>query len=285
MRRWLTCTAAALFPLIVGCVSSEPRSSTVACSGSAGCEDRPAQNGRLAPSVGATLFDDRVLVDISRMPWRAVGRIHSRTGNVCTAVLVSQRVVLTAAHCMFEESGSPMRVQIDRFTIGHDGRRWMAEATVISSVVPPEFDNTRSDGRTGPSSFDYAFAVLDAPLGRVFGTVPVFDMTAADLEDLARPGSQPLFQAGFSADSVNRLSGHLGCRMLDVNPNNTVHTDCDVLPGDSGSPLMIDRNGQLGIIGVMSTLYIDLAARQISSHATDVRAFYQDYRDVVARYP
>ena len=285
MRRWLTCTAAALFPLLVGCVTAEPRSSTVARADSDAREDGLVQNGRLAPTLGVTPFDDRVLVDVSRMPWRAVGRIHTSTGSVCTAVLVSPRVILTAAHCMFEQRGSPMRVQIERFTIGHAGRRWMAEAMVINSIVPPEFDNTRSDGRTGPSSFDYAFAILDAPLGRTFGTVPVLEMATADLEQLARSGARALFQAGFSADSVSRLSGHLGCRMLDVNANNTVHTDCDVLPGDSGSPLMIDRDGELGIIGVMTTLYIDLGARELTSHATDSRAFYQDYIETLARYP
>jgi protease YdgD len=51
-----------------------------------------------------------------------------------------------------------------------------------------------------------------------------------------------LFQAGYSWDTGDNLSGNLDCRIVEFEGDRVIRHDCDTTFGDSGSPLMI-RDG------------------------------------------
>jgi protease YdgD len=53
----------------------------------------------LLPGIGAV--DRRVVVDPRQPPWDAVAKVQSNIGTRCTGVLIVPRVVLTAAHCLY----------------------------------------------------------------------------------------------------------------------------------------------------------------------------------------
>src|SRR5436190_12850064 len=53
--------------------------------------------------------DDRQVVGSDQAPWSTVGRLS----NGCTATLIDRQLVLTAAHCVFDEEG---RWTADHFT-------------------------------------------------------------------------------------------------------------------------------------------------------------------------
>jgi protease YdgD len=48
------------------------------------------------------------------------------------------------------------------------------------------------------------------------------------------------------------LSGHVGCEAVEVNADSTLEHRCDTTRGDSGSPIMVVRDGVYGIIAVDS---------------------------------
>ena len=61
-----------------------------------------------------------------------------------------------------------------------------------------------------------------------------------------------LYQAGYSYDTGDNLSGNIGCVVETVYENNTMAHQCDTVQGDSGSPLFTERDGQFYIIATDS---------------------------------
>jgi V8-like Glu-specific endopeptidase len=61
-----------------------------------------------------------------------------------------------------------------------------------------------------------------------------------------------LYQAGYSYDTGENLSGNLGCVVETVYENNTMAHQCDTVQGDSGSPLFVERGGQFYVIATDS---------------------------------
>ena len=61
-----------------------------------------------------------------------------------------------------------------------------------------------------------------------------------------------LYQAGYSYDTGDNLSGNLACVVETVYENNTMAHQCDTVQGDSGSPFFVETNGQFYVIATDS---------------------------------
>jgi protease YdgD len=101
---------------------------------------------------------------------------------------------------------------------------------------------------------DWALVTLDRDLGRTQGMLPVYVLTA---EEIAQIRSRGLIvdQAGYSWDTGNYLSGHAGCRLTAAYDDSTILHECDTTRGDSGSPILLTRNGVTGVIAVDSQFF------------------------------
>lgn len=215
--------------------------------------------------------DDRTLVDVTQMPWRAVGLLTFDDGS-CTATLIGPRLIATAAHCMQGEGGVPPKSV--SFRAGAWGDRQQGEARVISSVVAPNYTATSAPPGRGNGN-DWAILTLDRDLGLELGYVRPYVLTKDD-QDAIRAGRFVVSQAGYSWDTGSFLSGHMNCTVLTAYPDGSFIHTCDTTQGDSGSPIMVFRDGEWRLIAVDSQFFDPQPPfpQMSSSHlAVDTRAF------------
>jgi protease YdgD len=194
---------------------------------------------RPEPIPGIIGNDDRKLLDSSIWPWHAIGRLNRTSGGFCTGTLVAPDRVLTARHCL-ENPRTGRQVQPDtiHFLAGYQRDRWLRHAVGRAFVLPE-----LQAGEDGPEALatDWVLVVLENPLD--VKPVPV----------LALPQGQTvgtrLSRAGYARDRPHLLSRHDGCAVLGHEGNVLVH-DCDATFGDSGSPLLVNRNDTTFLVGI-----------------------------------
>jgi len=194
--------------------------------------------------------DDRILVDVTQAPWRAIGQLEGDSG-FCTGTMVGRRTVLTAAHCVTDDG---VNVTLpDRFVAGLDDAGNQGMANVVSASFSSGY-GTRP-ARTGlgeGNGVDWGIVTLDKPLGDVVGWLPVHVLTPDELH-LVTLGGLLVAQAGYSWDTGNNLSAHIGCRVTRAFDDSTIMHECDTTHGDSGSPFLLSLDdGSWGIIAVDS---------------------------------
>ncbi len=220
--------------------------------------------------------DDRRVMRSSDYPWRAIGNLLTPNGS-CTGTLVGRSLVLTAAHCVSEYVEGRIEVSDVVFLAGYqDGE---AFATARATRIVPASNRPLQWNPNGDVSDDWAFVVLDQPIGAETGTIPVLELGDGDL-DLTVYYQTAVTQAGYSADRPESLTGHAGCRLLAAYPGHWIDHDCDIVPGDSGSPLMVERDGRLHVFAVATAMQCTSDGTRAGNSAVDARAFAQTYRQL-----
>lgn len=212
--------------------------------------DRSDCGGRHRPlTINDHFFghDDRVLMDRSTFPWSVIGTINADRGGGCTATLVAPDVIVTAAHCIHREG----RLHAGGvFTTGHDLPGGPFTARAIDHLIDAEWDHTRFSQTDEIDGTDWALLRLDRRLGDELGYVGVIDLVADRGERAAQ--NARIWQAGYSWDTGDNLSGNEDCRILATYPDDTMSHDCDTTRGDSGSPFMIHEDGEWQIVATDS---------------------------------
>lgn len=223
--------------------------------------------------------DQRVHVDVTQMPWRAVGLLEMSDGS-CSGVLIAPNRVATAAHCITDGSG-PIKGMVFRAGARGDGEQ--GRANVISAVVAPDYsDESAAPG--GGNGDDWAILTLDRDLGTQVGIVRPHVLGKDDLGRI-RSGEFLISQAGYSWDTGAYLSGHMDCRIFEAYRDGSIIHSCDTTQGDSGSPIMTQVNGEWRLIAVDSQFFDPQPPfpQMSSSHlAVDTRAFIPALREAGA---
>jgi len=238
--------------------------------------------GRLRPADARDHYfghDDRTVFRPVEMPWAAIGLIETSDDGSCTAMLIGPRLAVTAAHCMLDAAGDrPVKALV--FRAGAWGATEAARAHIVSQLVAPDYNpQTRPPG--GGNGDDWALLTLDRDLGLDIGFVRPHVLGKPELIRLARGERLEVSQAGYSWDTGTWLSGHMGCEILTAwDDGSLIHT-CDTTRGDSGSPILMQVDGEWRLIAVDSQFfapqppYVGFS----SSHlAVDTRAFAEALR-------
>lgn len=183
--------------------------------------------------------DPRLPVPASHAPWNAIALIEAEESGLCTGAMVAPALVLTAAHCLIDATGTailpPSRVRVSL------GR---ASAQAIALRLGPGFDPRRE----APWAADWALLTLASPIGQ--GRVlPLLRGAAPEGSLLTLPGFQRDRPGALLVDPACR---YLGLRRFDQEGIMLAH-NCAGTTGSSGGPLLLrDAAGGFAIIGVQS---------------------------------
>lgn len=209
----------------------------------------------------STLFfghDDRVPVnDTTQSPWDAVGQLETASGNLCTATLIAPNLALTAGHCLLTPpKGKADKAVALRF-VSNKGL-WRYEIHDIEGRVDPTLGKrlkADGDGWIVPPAaapWDFGLIVLRNPPSGIT-PLPLFEGDKAALTTALKAAGRKVTQAGYPEDHLDTLYSHQNCEVAGWAQTSVMSHQCDTLPGDSGSPLMLHTDDGWQLIGVQSS--------------------------------
>jgi protease YdgD len=251
-------------------------------NGNGSCEvntDRADCIGRERPmEINDHYFgrDDRVFMDTTVFPWVVVGQIHLEAGGTCTATLIADDVLITASHCIDDDGRADAR---GTFETGYGRPGGTVTARIIGYFIDPNWNSDQFSNTDDFDGTDWAMLRIDQPLGAQLGHVGVRELVRNE----GRRGAQnfDLYQAGYSRDTGAHLSGNVGCRMVDVDNDDTMSHNCDTTQGDSGSPFMVREGNQYFVVATDSN-YRNVENAPVINIAARSEAWAPYYDDFVA---
>ena len=217
-------------------------------------------DGMSAKDIKTLFFghDDRLPVSNPEdAPWDAIGQLETASGNLCTATLISPHLALTAGHCLLTPPrGKPDKVVALRFISRKNG--WVYEIHGIEGRVDPSLGKrlkADGDGWIVPASAapsDFGLVVLRyAPSG--IEPLPLFTGSKEDLTAALKAADRKVTQSGYPEDHLDNLYSHRDCLVTGWPQASVLAHQCDTLPGDSGSPLLLKTADGWQVIAVQSS--------------------------------
>ena len=175
--------------------------------------------------------------------WEAVGRLDIGGTGFCTGALIAPRLVLTAAHCLYDRD---TKQRIDhsgvQFLAGWRNGRAGAYRDVRRAVVHPDFiyDGDVSSDRVRN---DLALLELQRPIRNT--TIQPFSTAARP-----RPGDS-VGVVSYAKDRSEAPSLQEVCKVL-AQQEGVLVTSCSVDFGSSGAPIFTFHEGEAHIVSVVS---------------------------------
>jgi protease YdgD len=183
-------------------------------------------------------------------PARSIGLLEMQDGSLCSASVVAPDVILTAAHCLFDDDHQ--RVAPARFSAGYDRGDYVIASKIRDIYIPPEFDHERFLNSSDLDGYDYAFIKLIKEIGDETGILPVRVLTEAELDAMVESADRTFMQVGYGNEESDHPVVRRNCRIERWWGDNTYAHFCGTVPGDSGSPDLILLNGEYSIVGIES---------------------------------
>jgi protease YdgD len=160
--------------------------------------------------------------------------------------------VVTAAHCLYDPVVGRWRGAIElHFIAGYQRDRFILHSKVASYARPANFTYVPSPNLEVAAG-DWAVLTLADPIGRKAGWLGMKAIDSLMMSRIAA-GDALLLQAGYRRDLAHVMTAGWACHIAGIIQGGRVLVhDCDVIQGDSGSPLLLYADGIFYAAGLHS---------------------------------
>lgn len=191
-----------------------------------------------ARSTGLDLLERREKV----LGWEAVGRLDIEDGGFCTATLIETGLVLTVAHCVYDNAGRAIAPSRITFRAGMTGDNAIATARAARVAAHVGYD-----ARAGVSAQNVRH---DLALVELAEAIPA---AVAAPFPVQSPGAvRRVSVVSYARERSSALSWQRECGVT-ARGRGLMQFDCDVHFGSSGAPVF-DRSGpRARIVSVISS--------------------------------
>ncbi|MEX0971077.1 MAG: trypsin-like serine protease [Paracoccaceae bacterium] len=197
-----------------------------------------------APLAAQTPLRSLNSADAAR-DWQAVGRLSINNGHaLCSATLITNRLVLTAAHCLFGANNTAYPPESIEFQPGWRNGGAAAYRRAKRYAIHPEFQFSGQDWAYRLAR-DIAIIELDLPV-HTSGIAPLNISGHA-------PESLAVSVISYAVDRANAPSIEEDCAIV-ARESGAMLLSCSAGPGASGAPILANVNGELQMVGLISAI-------------------------------
>lgn len=209
-------------------------------------------------------------------PWQAIGQVETASGNLCTATLISPQLALTAGHCVLAAGGLIDKAVTLRFVAQNE--EWRYQTSAIKTLVDVQLGKRlkpSGDGWIVPpdaASLDFALIRLIKPFKNIT-PLPLWQGSHQELTAQLKQADRLVTQAGYPEDHLDTLYRHEDCPITGWAQTEVLSHRCNTLPGDSGSPLMLNTPDGWRLIAIQSSAPSPKDRYRADNRALAVTAF------------